>query len=92
MPGTKTKKNEIFTRFPKLEKNVNYFFKHRDELAKKYYKKFAVIVDGKVAAIYENKKKAFSDAVKKYKAGTFIIQLCVPESEARKVKIRGRGR
>lgn len=66
----------------KLEKELNYFKANQGELVKKYNSKFLVIKDQKVQGIYDSEIDAYTDAKKKFKLGTFLIQQCLPGEES----------
>ncbi len=65
----------------KFDNQYRYFVKHRDELVKKYYKRFVVIANENVAGTYLTFREALYAAADKYKPGTFVIQECLPENE-----------
>lgn len=65
-----------------LQKQLEYFKVHQDELVKKYEGKFLVIKDEKVQGVYNSEMEAYTDAKKKLELGTFLIQRCLPGEES----------
>lgn len=65
-----------------LEKEFNFYKAHQDELVQKYDGKFLAIVGDKVVGVYDSELAAYTDAKKKYAAGTFLIQHCTPGNES----------
>jgi len=65
-----------------LQKQLEYFKSHQDELVEKYKGKFLVIKDQKVQGVYDTEIEAYTDARKKFKLGTFLIQQCLPGQES----------
>lgn len=65
-----------------LEKEFNYYLAHQDELVKKYKGKHLVIIGEQVVGVYDNEQDAYFSSLKKFEAGTFLIQHCEsgPES------------
>lgn len=61
-----------------LDKEFKYYLDHQDELVKQYNGKTLVIVQDKVVGVYDNEEQAYFESMKKYKLGTFLIQLCSP--------------
>lgn len=57
-----------------LEKEFEYFKKHKEDLKKHYMGKFIVIVGHKVIGSYEDSGEALREASKRYKMGSFLIQ------------------
>ncbi len=65
-----------------LQKQLEYFKAHQDELVKKYEGKFLVIKDQEVRGVYNTEIEAYTDAKKKFELGTFLIQQCLPGQES----------
>jgi len=65
-----------------LQKQLEYFKIHQDELVKKYEGKFVVIKDQEVQGVYDTEMEAYADAQKKFELGTFLIQQCLPGQES----------
>jgi hypothetical protein len=61
-----------------LEKEFKYYLDHQDELVKEYDGKFIVIHGSKVVGAYESELDAIKETSKKYKQGTFLLQMCEP--------------
>jgi hypothetical protein len=47
---------------------------HRDELRKKYSGKHLIIIGDQVIAAYDNAMEAYSEAIKIYEPGNFMLQ------------------
>jgi len=65
-----------------LQKQLEYFKSHQDELVREYKGKFLVIKDQEVQGVYGSEIEAYTDAKKKFKLGTFLIQQCLPGEES----------
>lgn len=65
-----------------LQKQLDYFKSHQDELVKQYKGKFLVIKDQEVRGAYNTEMEAYTDAKKKFELGTFLIQQCSPGQES----------
>lgn len=63
----------------KLEKEINYYNKNKEELLKLYCGKYLVIKNEKVIASYDSQSDAFSETIKTEKIGTFLIHYCVED-------------
>jgi len=61
-----------------LEKELEYYKLHQDELVKKYNGKFIVISNNDVVGVYDTEMEAYQDSMKKYGAGKFFIQKVSP--------------
>ena len=70
-----------------FEKELNFFIANQDQLVKQYEGKTLVLRGEEVAGVYDDPLQAYLDAVKKYEPGTFMIQPCVPGSDAYTVTI-----
>lgn len=57
-----------------LEKEYQYFLKHKDDLLKDYEGKFIVIVGEEIIGHYSSREDALKDAVTKHTLGSFLIQ------------------
>lgn len=57
-----------------LEKEFNYFKKHKNELQIKYLNKTIVIKNEEVVGVYPSEAEALQEASKKFELGTFLIQ------------------
>ena len=67
-----------------------YYLDHQDELVEKYDGKVIVLVNHAVVATYPNVEDAYFASIKKYKPGTFLIQLCTPGPGAYTVRAHSR--
>ena len=66
----------------RLQKELEYFKAHQDELVKKHRGKFLVIKDQQVQGVYETEFAAYTEAKKKFDLGSFLIQQCLPGQES----------
>ena len=65
-----------------LQKQLEYFKSHQEELVRKYEGKFLVIKDQEVKDVYDTEIDAYTDAKKKFEHGTFLIQQVLPGQES----------
>ena len=65
-----------------LQKQLEYFKTHQEELVKKYEGKFLVIKNQEVQGVYDTEMEAYTEAKKKFELGTFLIQHCLPGQES----------
>jgi hypothetical protein len=65
-----------------LQKELEYFKAHQEELVKQYEGKFVIIKDQKVEGVYDTEIEAYTEAQKKFELGTFMIQQCVAGKES----------
>lgn len=65
-----------------LQKELEYFMSHQEELVKKYDGRFLVIKDQKVEGDYDTQIEAYNEAQKRFELGTFIIQQCLAGKDA----------
>jgi hypothetical protein len=61
-----------------FDKELAYFIEHQDELVLKYPGKTLVLQGATVQGAYDSPLAAYTDALKKFGAGTFMIQPCQP--------------
>jgi len=61
-----------------LDKEFDWYLAHQNELVEQYNGKHIVIKDGIVVGFYDSTLEAYLESKKKYKLGTFLIQLCTP--------------
>ena len=61
-----------------LEREFKYFKDHQEELVKKYSGKYLVIVGEEVVGVHDAEIDAYTEAKKRFKPGTFLIQHCLP--------------
>lgn len=57
-----------------LEKEYQYFLKHKDALLKEHEGKFIVIIGNEVVGSYSSRDEALKEASSKHEIGTFLIQ------------------
>ena len=57
-----------------LEKEYQYFLKHKDALIKAHEGKFIVIIGNEVVGSYSSREEALKEASSKHEIGTFLIQ------------------
>ena len=65
-----------------LQKELEYFKAHQDELVKQYEGKFIIIRDQNVEGVYDTEIEAYTEAQKKFVLGTFMIQQCLAGKES----------
>ena len=65
-----------------LDKEFKYYLDNQHEIVKSYNGKVVVIKDDSVIDAYDSYQEAHIESVKKYKLGTFLLQLCTPGEEA----------
>jgi hypothetical protein len=65
-----------------LDKEFKYFVDHQNELNQKYNGRYIVIKDENVIGDYANELVAYTETSKHHKVGTFLIQLCIPGTQA----------
>ncbi len=65
-----------------LEKEFQFYRAHQSELVEKYNGKFLVIVCEKVVGSYDTELEAYSEAKKRHKLGTFLVQHCSAGKES----------
>ena len=63
-----------------LDKEFKYYLDHQKELVKQYNGRFLVIVGTQIFGDFDTSSEAYSKAIEKFKAGTFLIQYCSPGS------------
>jgi hypothetical protein len=59
-----------------LDKELNFFNSHKDDLIRSYANKYIVIVGEEIVGDYDSENLAFIESQKKYKVGTFLIKFC----------------
>jgi hypothetical protein len=64
-----------------LKQELQYYIDHQKELVEKYLKKFIVIKNNTVVEVYDSEIQAYTESVKKYELGSFLIQECMPGEE-----------
>jgi len=65
-----------------LNKQLEYFKLHQDELVKKHKGKFLVIKNQEIKGVYDTEIEAYTNAKKDFELGTFLIQQCLPGEES----------
>lgn len=65
-----------------LQKQLEYFKSHQQELVKRYEGKFLVIKDQEVKGVYDTEIEAYTEAKKQFELGTFLIQHCLSGQES----------
>jgi len=64
-----------------LKKEFEYYLKEQENFVKQYLGKFLVIKDEEIVGIYNTELQAYSESIKKFELGTFLIQECQPGEE-----------
>mgnify|MGYP001544463374 CR=1 FL=1 len=59
-----------------LEKEFQYYLDNQSDLVKKYNNRFIVIKDQSIIGDYSTTSEAYTEAIKKFEPGTFLIQKC----------------
>ena len=62
-----------------IEKELEYFESHEQELIEKYLNKFIVIRDCTVEGAYDSDSEAYNKASKKFKDENFLIRQCLKD-------------
>lgn len=57
-----------------LEKEYDYYLKHKDALLKDHEGKFIVIIENKIVGSYPSREQALKETSANYTMGTFLIQ------------------
>jgi hypothetical protein len=70
-----------------LEKELQFFIDNQERLVKEHRGKTLVIRGEEVVAVYDSPLEAYTEAMKKYDPGTFMIQPCNEGSDAYTVTI-----
>jgi len=70
-----------------LEKELQFFIDNQDRLVKEYRGKTLVIRGQEVVGVYDSTLEAYTEAMKQYDPGTFMIQPCTEGSDAYTVTI-----
>ena len=77
-----TKKNNGVTYSEERRyKDYQYFMKHSDAFYAQYGKGFLAIRDKKVLGHFRTIMSAYKSLMKKYPAGTYLIQECFPDKK-----------
>ena len=64
-----------------LEKELEYYIQHQDELVQQYDGKILVIKNQEVIGIYDTEIDAIDETSKKHEVGTFLVHRCGPGEE-----------
>ncbi len=64
-----------------LDQEFKYYIDNQSDLVTKYKGKYLVIKDQSIVGVYNTEIEAYSEAVKIYELGTFLIQECQPGAE-----------
>ena len=65
-----------------LEQEFQYYLENQQTLVDKYNGKTLVIIGQEVVGIYDTEAEAYFKSIKKYKPGTFLVQVCSPGSDS----------
>jgi hypothetical protein len=65
-----------------LQKEFQYYLEHQAEFAEKHLGKFIVIKDQKVIGVFDERLEAYNETSKTHALGTFLIQQCLPGTQA----------
>ena len=64
-----------------LDKEMNFYRAHQDELVAKHHGKFLVIRGEEVVGVYDSDLQAYTEAKKRYELGSFLIQQSLTKEE-----------
>ncbi|MCK4312601.1 MAG: hypothetical protein KAW88_07690 [Candidatus Cloacimonetes bacterium] len=64
-----------------LEREYDFYIKNLSALLKKYKGKYIVIVGEEVVGSYDTEIDAYTNSIKLYELGSFLIQYCIPEKK-----------
>lgn len=64
-----------------LEKELEYFRQHKEELLKQYQGRFLVIKDNRLVGAYQNEQEAYDAGLKALGNTAFLIKRAVAEEE-----------
>jgi len=70
-----------------LEKELEFFIANQERLVKEHRGKTLVIKDQQVVGVYDTPLEAYTESMKKYEPGTFMIQPCNEGTDAYTVTI-----
>jgi hypothetical protein len=70
-----------------FDAELSYFIEHQDELVALYQGKVLVIRGREIAGVYDSPLQAYLEARRRFDAGTYMIQPCVPGPRAYTVTI-----
>lgn len=65
-----------------MKKLFQFYLDSQKELVKQYNGQYLVIVDDNVVGHFDTFEQALSESQKKYEAGKYLIQHCVPGEES----------
>ena len=66
----------------RMEQELQYYITHQAELAGKYCGKFLVIKGQQVIGVFDERLEAYTEISKTHAVGTFLIQECLPGTQA----------
>lgn len=65
-----------------LAAEFQYFLDHQAELSEKHFGKFVVIKGQQVLGVYDDRLDAYEQTAREHAVGTFLIQQCLPGTQA----------
>ena len=65
-----------------LQKEFQYYLEHQAEFSEKYLGKFIVIKGQKIIGVFDERLEAYNETSKTHSVGTFLIQQCLPGTQA----------
>lgn len=65
-----------------LQKQLDYYKAHQNELVVAHEGKFLVIKDSEVQGAYDTQIEAYNSAKSRFELGTFLIQQALPGKES----------
>ena len=70
-----------------FDKELKYFIKNQSKLVQQHGGKVLVLKGASVVGVYPDPLSAYTDSKEKFEPGSFMIQRCVPGSDAYTVSI-----
>lgn len=75
-----------------LRADFEYYVEHQAALARRYQGRYIVVRGGVVLGDYETASEAVRETVRRYKPGTFLVQLCDADPDSIKQTFHSRVR
>lgn len=74
-----------------FDEELAYFIAHQEQLVAEHGGRVLVLRGAEVVGAYDSAMEAYTDALRKFPAGTFMIQPCQPGTDAYTVTINSHG-
>ena len=75
-----------------LRADFEYYVEHQADLARRCQGRYVVVKDGMVLGDYETAAEAVRETARRYKPGTFLVQLCDADPDSIKQTFHSRVR